>query len=112
MWRVRVGGGSVLASLRPRTSAGRAAAARFPAVRGEYRQWRWSQQQSAGVWQQLANFSSEPSGRSPRQEEPPALRSSQGDEAMKITRVGMYVNVAMAATKVRGRENCRFGRFG
>ncbi|KAF4318941.1 hypothetical protein BBO99_00006897 [Phytophthora kernoviae] len=28
-----------------------------------------------------------------------APRFSQGDEAMKITRVGMYVNVAMAATK-------------
>ncbi|CAH0473719.1 unnamed protein product [Peronospora belbahrii] len=29
----------------------------------------------------------------------PVLRYSQGDEAMKITRIGMYVNMAMATTK-------------
>ncbi|KAI9996158.1 hypothetical protein PInf_013541 [Phytophthora infestans] len=52
---------------------------------------------------QLAAFSSEPSGRV-RDEAKEANATviptfSQGDEAMKITRVGMYVNVAMAATK-------------
>ncbi|KAE8912533.1 hypothetical protein PF005_g13539 [Phytophthora fragariae] len=95
MWRVRGG----LASLKPRVRRGPAAVSLSASAAPRW-QWR-SQQQNAGLWQQLANFSSEPSGRSQSQEEAknPALRSSQGDEAMKITRVGMYVNVAMAASK-------------
>ncbi|KAL4163722.1 hypothetical protein KRP22_005150 [Phytophthora ramorum] len=93
MWRVR---GSVLASLKPRAASHHLAGRGLPATA---RHVHW-QRQNLGLWQQLANFSSEPAGRKQTQDEvTPAPRFSQGDEAMKITRVGMYVNVAMAATK-------------
>lgn len=64
------------------------------------RPWR----QDLGRVKQKVSFSSESSGRSQVQykaQTPPVTHFSQGDEAMKITRIGMYVNVAMAATKVR-----------
>ena len=50
------------------------------------------------------SFSSEPSGRRQVQDKAqtsPLSHFSQGDEAIKITRIGMFVNVAMAAAKVR-----------
>lgn len=52
---------------------------------------------------QNLKFSSKPCGRSQIQDQtqvPLVPRFNQGDEAMKITRIGMYVNIAMAATKV------------
>ncbi|KAK1928697.1 Metal tolerance protein C1 [Phytophthora citrophthora] len=92
MWRVR-SGSSVVASLKPRNSK------RFSPSRPL--QW---QQHDFRLAKHLANFSSETSGRTVQHQSEDETKAtvpkfSQGDEAMKITRVGMYVNVAMAAAK-------------
>ncbi|KAG7394741.1 hypothetical protein PHYBOEH_004715 [Phytophthora boehmeriae] len=91
MWR-----GSVFASLKPRAVNRRPVARDFPAaVRPPQRQWR-----DFGLSKHVAGAQAEPSDQvqaGAADAKPP--RFSQGDEAMKITRVGMYVNVAMAATK-------------
>jgi hypothetical protein len=91
MWRVR---GSFLASLKPHSASSRLTAA------APLRQWT---QQDVRLSKQLANFSSDRRqvGPNAQETELQSPRFNQGDEAMKITRVGMYVNVAMAATKVR-----------
>ncbi|KAF1792655.1 Cation efflux protein transmembrane domain [Phytophthora cactorum] len=72
---------------------------------GPVRQLQW-QRLDLRLAKQLAAFSSAPSGRSNQVQDEAeetnasvAPKFSQGDEAMKITRVGMYVNVSMAATK-------------
>ncbi|KAG7379706.1 hypothetical protein PHYPSEUDO_008272 [Phytophthora pseudosyringae] len=95
MWRVR---GCVFATHKPR-----AAAAKLPP---SARHLLW-QRQDFRLAKQLATFSSKPSHRSIQHQDDAEAEAktaatpkfSQGDEAMKITRVGMYVNVAMAATK-------------
>ncbi|KAG6969933.1 hypothetical protein JG688_00005099 [Phytophthora aleatoria] len=101
MWRVRTGN-SVFVSLKPRAACQRAATAKLLAP---VRQLQW-QRLDLRLAKQLAAFSSAPSGRSNQVQDEAeetnasvAPKFSQGDEAMKITRVGMYVNVAMAATK-------------
>ncbi|ETP48489.1 hypothetical protein F442_05781 [Phytophthora nicotianae P10297] len=101
MWRVR-SGNSVFASLTPRSASHRSPGAKSVSPARQLRR----QRLDFRLAKQLAAFSSEPIGRSNRvqdevEEAKASLipRFSQGDEAMKITRVGMYVNVAMAATK-------------
>ncbi|KAG2781442.1 hypothetical protein JG687_00005721 [Phytophthora cactorum] len=101
MWRVRTGN-SVFVSLKPRAACQRAATAK---LLDPVKQLQW-QRLDLRLAKQLAAFSSAPSGRSNQVQDEAeetnasvAPKFSQGDEAMKITRVGMYVNVAMAATK-------------
>ncbi|KAI9908462.1 hypothetical protein PsorP6_016500 [Peronosclerospora sorghi] len=71
--------------------------------RSNAKQVQWQQHDTKCVRKLVAFFSSESSLRSHVQhqdEEAPTLRRfNQGDEAMKITRVGMYVNMAMATAK-------------
>ncbi|CAI5744979.1 unnamed protein product [Peronospora destructor] len=91
MYRVR---GSALASLKSRV------ASHCSVSYTTLRSWR----QELRLSKQQIRFSSDSSGRRRQAQDkeaqtPPVSHFSQGDEAMKITRIGMYVNVAMAATK-------------
>ncbi|KUF93158.1 hypothetical protein AM588_10003997 [Phytophthora nicotianae] len=90
MWRVR-SGNSVFASLTPRSACHRSPGAKSVSPARQLRRQRLDFRLS----KQLAAFSSEPIGRSNRvqdevEEAKASLipRFSQGDEAMKITRVG------------------------